>query len=176
MKHEAEELESKPDWQQQLRTAGFTVFEAIKVGMSQDKNGLKLTFRVHEEDFDTAEAIVNARLGTRLGIALIAIGDDEATIKLKGEGNPEEMSDGDRAVKMAGMLCREVPFRAWLMSDRGVGDPIGNEICTEDEASTWLKRECGIQSRRELADNPDARQKLYRIKDLFKMARAKGAV
>lgn len=177
MSDEAAQAEGMEEvhWQEKLRRMGFTVFEGIKVGMSQDKNGLKLTFRVHEEDFASAEPVVNSRLGTRLAMAFVQVNEDETTRALKTEAGPDT-EDGERAVRMAGMLCRELTFREWLMNAHQVGDPIGNDVCTEEEAATWLCAQCGIQSRRELANRPTARQKLYDIKEQFKMARAKGII
>jgi len=65
--------------------------------------------------------------------------------------------DGERYVKMAGIMCRDPKFWKYLQDD--------NQIltATEKEATEWLREYLGIQSRAELKDDQEARSRLDSI-------------
>ena len=65
-------------------------------------------------------------------------------------------------VKLAGILCKDKEFHAFLME-------IGNIFeATEKDAADWLREELGIMSRAELKGNQDASRRLLQINEEFK--------
>lgn len=159
---------------EKLEKVGFTTFEGIKVAYSQDKNGHKITFRINDEDMGNAQAIATCFLGTRLMVAVAEINSSEETHEVRGKGKPkgpQEEDPGERAIKIAGMLCRDEKFRAWLFKRGGIAD--SNK---EDETVQWLYDRLGIQSRRELANKAGAREELWSIYEAYKMALRAGEI
>lgn len=63
-------------------------------------------------------------------------------------------SPGERAVKRAGILCKEEQFQNWLLAGRWI--LAGNE---EREAAAALRTRCQIASRRDLAHDERARER-----------------
>ena len=125
-------------------------YEAIKVAMKQDKEGFILTLRVHPDS--VPEALFRDFCGARYQVVMVRIGDDERPL------NRDNFSE---VVKLAGMLPRNPDFRQWLVSQGHIFD------ADEDEATTWLKLTCKIESRRELATNPVAAATLRQINQEF---------
>jgi hypothetical protein len=121
-------------------------YEAIKVAMKQDKEGYLLTLRVHPDDLPTE--LVRDFVGARYQCVMVRIGDDERPL------NRDNFSE---IVKLAGMLPRNPDFRAWLVMEGHIFDD------DEDQATSWLKSECQIESRRELATNQMAAAHLRQI-------------
>jgi hypothetical protein len=121
-------------------------YEAIKVAMKQDKEGYILTLRVHPDE--VPEALLRDFVGARYQVVMVRLGDDEKPI------NRDNFSE---IVKLAGMLPRNPDFRAWLVMQGHIFDD------DEDEATSWLKSQCQIESRRELATNPAAAAHLRQI-------------
>ena len=125
-------------------------YEAIKVAMKQDKEGFILTLRVHPDE--VPEALLRDFVGARYQTVMVRIGDDERPL------NRDNFSE---VVKLAGMLPRNPDFRQWLVSQGHIFD------ADEDEATTWLKLTCKIESRRELATNLGAAAILRQINQEF---------
>lgn len=125
-------------------------YEAIKVAMKQDKEGYLLTLRVHPDDLPTE--LVRDFVGARYQVVMVRIGDDEKPL------NRDNFSE---IVKLAGMLPRNPDFRAWLLWDAQILDD------DEDEATSWIKSQCQIKSRRELATNQAAAAKLRQLNQEF---------
>lgn len=118
-------------------------FEAIKIAVKQDKEGYVLTLRMHPDE--VPEEILRDFVGARYQVVMVRLDTDE---------QPMVREFHDRSVKIAGLLCRDSGFWAFL-NDRG-------EIleAEEREATSWLRDYLGIQSRSELKTNPQARDKL----------------
>ena len=121
-------------------------YEAIKVALKQDKEGYILTLRVHPDE--VPEALLRDFVGARYQVVMVRIGDDERPL------NRDNFSE---IVKLAGMLPRNPDFRAWLVMEGHIFDD------DEDQATSWLKSECQIESRRELATNQMAAAHLRQI-------------
>ena len=107
-------------------------FEARKVALKQDRTGYVLTLCLHPDQIP--EELLRDFVGTRYGIAMVKIGDDE---------NPQEYRN---RVQMAGMLCKNKAFHDFL----GVN--------TEEEAANELCVRLEIQSRAELNGNKRAKE------------------
>ena len=125
-------------------------YEAIKVAMKQDKEGYLLTLRIHPDE--VPHALFTDFVGARYQCVMVRIGDDERPL------NRDNFSE---IVKLAGMLPRNPDFRQWLVSQGHIFD------ADEDEAVTWLKSHCQIESRRELANNQAAAALLRQVNQEF---------
>lgn len=125
-------------------------YEAIKVALKQDKDGYILTLRVHPDE--VPEALLRDFVGARYQVVMVRLADDETPL------NRDNFSE---IVKLAGMLPRNPDFCKWLVERGEIFD------ADEDEATTWLKSQCQIGSRRELANNPAASALLRQINQEF---------
>jgi len=124
-------------------------FEAVKYAFKQDKNGCVLTLVIHPDDLP--ESVFRDFIGARYKIEGIRLnGRDEAIDR-------QEEFAGDRAVKIAGMLCRETKFWDFLYSK--------SEIPTKDyeSATQWLRFYLDLESRAQLKTNVAAQEKLVNL-------------
>lgn len=130
-----------------------TQFEAVKVAMTQDRNGHVLKMSIHPND--TPESIMRDPVGTRYMVVLVRT-DDEG----KPVASPID-EEGRKAVALAGTLCSDNNFQQWLMMTGDIED------ATENAASVWLRRYLNVTSRKELKFDAVARSKLYGLRDEF---------
>ena len=127
-------------------------FEAVKVALKQDKTGYILTLNIHPDDLD--EAVLRDFVGARYGVAMVRIDGNEQPM------NREE-HDGDKSIRIAGLLCRDPDFWRYLYSDTQIMQE------NEKEATQWLRDYLNVQSRSELKTNLAARELLDKLhKDL----------
>ena len=136
--------------------------EVIKIAMAQDKNGHILKLAIHPNDLP--KDLVLDPLGSRYVMVLARLNDQDEVVK------PKENSEGDKAVDIAGLLCRNPRFIAWLFA-RGYS---GGD--TQADAVEGIRDHCSIQSRSELATNEAARKKFNGLKDEFEKAVKRGEV
>lgn len=126
-------------------------FEAVKVALKQDRTGYILTLNIHPDDLD--ERILRDFVGSRYMVVMARIDENQQPL------NRQEFVD---PVKLAGILCKDKEFHAFLMD-------IGNIFeATEKDAADWLREELGIMSRAELKGNQDASRRLLQINEEFK--------
>lgn len=128
-------------------------FEAVKVAMSQTRDGTKIVLVIHPNDVPID--LLAHPLGTRYQVALVAVDDEGEPVA------PKSRTDGERAVTSAAMLCRDVAFQKWLYQCHSV--PLMNE----ETAILYVKTYCGIESRAELKTNVQARAKFDELKKQF---------
>jgi hypothetical protein len=128
-------------------------FEAIKIGLKQSKDGFVLTLAVHPDEIP--DDLTRDFIGSRYQVVMVRIGDDEQPMSREGE------FPGDHAVKMAGLLCREKEFWRWL-NEREMLMEMNEKACTE-----WLTSYVGIESRKELKTNVEARNLFNQLKRSF---------
>lgn len=137
-------------------------FEAVKVSMNQDKNGLMLKLAIHPSD--APQDLVVAPVGTRYMIAAVMLNDqDEPTIGIKKR-------EADAIISIAGALCRNERFQTWLV-DTGLAFS-----GTEKGAVDAVREFCGIKSRSEFSTNETARNKFIALRDEFEADYKKGKV
>ncbi len=135
-------------------------FEAVKVSMTQNKEGHILRLAIHPND--TPEDVLRFPVGTRFQVALVAIND---------EGQPEAgpvTRDGLKAIRMAAALCANEDFQAWMVRE-GLATMACNSAATEG-----LREYLGIGSRSELKANTEARESLYNLVAEFRATFGKG--
>ena len=124
-------------------------FEALKVSLRQNTDGYFLTLNIHPDDIP--EDLLRDFVGAHYQVVMVRVNGDNAPMDRQQEYT------GDRAVRIAGVLCRDPEFWTYLVEH--------SEILEEDEdqASEWLRAEIGVKSRAELKTNPEARTKLETI-------------
>lgn len=128
-------------------------FEAVKIAMTQDKNGHVLKLSIHPND--TPEDIMRDPVGTRYQVAVVRVNDHGEPV-----ASPAA-EEGIRAVKLAGTLCTDPDFQMWMSQQGYASEP------TEQAATEGLRIYLGVVSRRELRTDPDARAALARLRDAF---------
>ena len=128
-------------------------FEGIKLGLKQSKDGFVLTLAVHPDDIP--DALMRDFVGSRYQVVMVRLGDDDQPMSREGE------FPGDHAVKMAGILCRDPEFWKWL-NDREMLMEKNEKACAE-----WLTSYLGIESRKELKTDTEARSLFNQLKRSF---------
>jgi len=127
-------------------------FEGVKVALKQDKTGYVLALSIHPDDVPMD--LLRDFVGARYGVAMVRIDGNEQPM------NREE-HDGDKSIRIAGLLCRDPDFWRYLYSDTQIMQE------TEKEATQWLRDYLNVQSRSELKTNLAARELLEKLhKDL----------
>jgi hypothetical protein len=127
-------------------------FEGVKVALKQDKTGYVLALSIHPDDVPTD--LLRDFVGARYGVAMVRI-----------DGNEQPMDrqehEGDKSIRIAGLLCRDPDFWHYLYDDTQIMQE------NEKEATQWLRDYLGVHSRSELKTNPIARELLEKLhKDL----------
>lgn len=128
-------------------------FESVKAGLRQSKDGYMLTLSVHPNDIP--DDLVKDFVGSRYMVVMVRLGDDETPM------NREHAFPGDHAVKMAGILCRDPEFWDWLYENEWLQQK-NETACVE-----WLTDFLGIESRKELKTNSEARELFNNIRKKF---------
>ena len=126
-------------------------FEGVKVALKQDKTGYVLTLSMHPDDIP--EELLRDFVGARYQVVMVRLDTNEAPI------DRQEEFAGDRALRIAGMLCRDPKFWEFLYSR--------SDISTKDyeSATHWLRFYLELESRSQIKTNAVAQaqlDKLYR--------------
>lgn len=129
-------------------------FEAVKIAMTQDKNGHVLRLAIHPND--SPEDVLRHPVGTRYMVALVEIDEHGQDVP------PKSVMEGEKAVKIAGAMCSNSEFQEWLVL-LGYADDIGEEF-----AAAAVREWCGISSRAELKTNRIARERFNDLVSQFK--------
>lgn len=124
-------------------------FEALKVSLRQNKDGYILTLNIHPDDIP--EDLLRDFVGAHYQVVMVRLNGDNQPLDRQQEYS------GDRAIRIAGLICRDSTFWKYLVEHEEILDQ------DEDQATEWLRNELGIKSRSELKTNPDARAKLEAI-------------
>lgn len=127
--------------------------EAVKVSLSQTKDGVKITFVIHPSDMP--QSMLTDHVGTRYMMALARIGDDEQV------DVSEEVKEGKRLVTSAALLCKEPSFWNWL-NDSGYSN-----VDSEDSAATAMCIMLSIDSRSKLASDKWAQNRFREIRHSY---------
>ncbi len=124
-------------------------FEGVKVAIKQDKTGYVLTLSIHPDDIP--EELLRDFVGARYGVAMVRIDSNEQPM------NREAEFDGEKYVRIAGMLSKDTSFWKYLYEDTQIFEE------TEKEATEWLRTYLCIQSRSELKTDEMARNLLGKL-------------
>ena len=129
-------------------------FEAIKVALKQDKEGYVLTLRIHPDDLQ--DELIRDFIGSRYQVVMVRLNQDEQPMDREAE------LGGAKAIRVAGMLCRDPKFWEYLHQDLQIIEP------KEEEATEWLRNYLNVQSRSEIKSNPQAQELLDKVHKEFK--------
>tara|TARA_R100000541_G_C1886358_1_gene83019 strand:- start:752 stop:1192 length:441 start_codon:yes stop_codon:yes gene_type:complete len=130
-------------------------FEAIKVSMSQDRNGVILRLNVHPNDCPSN--LHTDWVGTRYMVGMVKLTDDD---------KPDDRADMvaiEKLIASAGLLCRNDDFGKYMVEAGLI------ETNTEDACVSVVREICGIKSRSEFRHNTDARQKFESLREDFRL-------
>jgi hypothetical protein len=128
-------------------------FEAMKIAFNQNtRDGHTFTFAVAPED--VPEHLLKARLMTRFAVSLVEIGDDEKAVP-KETPKDRQKRKQNASIMRAGIACKEILFHRFLQRNYNAEwkAAIGEG---EVQAAGALRLILGIDSRSELAINPEA--------------------
>ena len=123
-------------------------FEAVKVSMSQNKEGVILRLSVHPND--CPPDLHTDWVGSRYVVAMVKLNDQD---EIETRQNEQAIQ---RLIASCGLLCRELDFQSFLGVD------------SEDKAVDSIREKCGISSRSEFRDNILARESFIRIREEYK--------
>ena len=123
-------------------------FEAVKVSMSQNKEGVILRLSVHPND--CPPDLHTDWVGSRYVVAMVKLNDQD---EIETRQNEQAIQ---RLISSCGLLCREADFQSFLGVD------------SEDAAIQRVREQCGIKSRSEFRDNILARESFIRIREEYK--------
>jgi hypothetical protein len=128
-------------------------FEGVKVALKQDKTGYVLALSIHPDDVPME--LLRDFVGARYGVAMVRIDGNEQPMD-------RQEQDGDKSIRIAGMLCRDPDFWKYLYADSQI------MFENEKESTEWLRDYLNIQSRSELKTNVQAREMLEKLhKDIM---------
>lgn len=133
-------------------------FEAVKVSMSQDKNGIILRLNVHPND--CPKELHTDWVGSRYVVAMV---------KLQEDDTPDDRGYVaiQRMIASAGLLCRNEDFFAFLV-ECGMAVPTTDPAGMEAQCADAMRQACGIKSRSEFRDNEAAREKFEALRNDFR--------
>ena len=147
----------KPTFSGEIQFAGWT---------DSHTGGPKVTFWLQSsEDLEAFRAMTVRKgnvAGQRFMAALVEIGDDEQPVQLIPPDSRElEKPKGGALAKLAGMWCNDPEFQNWAMgaTHNGIYWPCDNP----QEAKELVCELCGIESRAELDNSPEAAEKFHSL-------------
>ena len=124
-------------------------FEAVKISMSQDRNGITLRLSLHPNE--CPPSLHTDWVGSRYMVAMVKLNDQEEPVV------PEQEREIKKMISSAGMLCRNEDF----------GIFIGAEDNTEESIANTMRAKLEIQSRTDLRNNSEAREKFKNLTEGF---------
>lgn len=124
-------------------------FEGVKVALKQDKTGYVLTLSLHPDDIP--EELLRDFVGSRYQVVMVRINQNEQPMDRQAE------FEGDKAVRIAGMLCKDPKFWKYLYAQEQIFDE------DMEDATDWVRSYLNVQSRADLKTNNEARILLERL-------------
>ena len=124
-------------------------FEAVKISMSQDRNGITLRLSLHPNE--CPPSLHTDWVGSRYMVAMVKLNDQEEPVV------PEQEREIKKMISSAGMLCRNEDFGVF----------IGAEDNTEESIANTMRAMLEIQSRTDLRNNSEAREKFKNLTEGF---------
>ena len=124
-------------------------FEGVKVALKQDKSGYVLTLSLHPDDIP--EELLRDFVGSRYQVVMVRIGGDEQPMDRQDE------FEGNKAIRTAGMLCKDPKFWKYLYSQEQIFDE------DMDDATEWVRSYLGVESRADLKTNREGQILLSKL-------------
>jgi hypothetical protein len=132
-------------------------FEAIKLGLSQDKNGLVLKLSIHPSDMP--KDVVLDPLGARYQVAIVKLDDQDRPVV------SQEKNETERLLSRSYALCRNPRFGNFLLRKMGGGKPKDANALDETNIRELLLRATGVEHRSAIRTDEVARE---RFKVIFR--------
>lgn len=129
-------------------------FEAIKLALKQNKDGYVLTLSLHPDDLQ--DDLMRDFIGSRYQVVMVRLNETEQPMDRDAE------LSGTKALRVAGMLCRDPRFWDYLHEDLQIIE------ASEKEATEWLRNYLNVQSRSDIKTNPEAQQLVDKLHKEFK--------
>lgn len=124
-------------------------FEGVKVSLKQDKTGYVLNLSLHPDDIP--EELLRDFVGSRYQIVMVRIDQNEQPMDRQAN------FEGDKAVRTAGMLCKDPKFWKYLYAQEQIFDE------DMEDATEWVRSYLNVNSRSDLKTNNEARILLERL-------------
>lgn len=93
-----------------------------------------------------------------VGIAPLA---PEAKAKPAPKERYQQLNDGEQAVARAGVLCNDNAFCEWANKQ-------ARAIMTRDGVVDWMRAECGVKSRADIATDPEALKRFLAMETAYR--------
>ena len=129
-------------------------FEAVKMALKQYKDCYVLSLDIHPVDLQ--DDLMRDFIGSRYQVVMVRLNENEQAMDRESE------LGGTKAVRIAGMLCRDPKFWAYLHQDLQIIE------ASESDATEWLRHYLNVQSRSDIKTNPEAQQLLDKVHKEFK--------
>lgn len=119
------------------------VFEAVKMQMNQTKDGWALALRLHPNDLSLE--LMQLPVGTRLGVALVPIADDDGAYQNRelmsrvAREEKEEAAHKRKYMTMRDSILNS-PYLIMWAEERGFAGSESQEIENQCQAGTWKER------------------------------------
>lgn len=124
-------------------------FEGVKVALKQDKTGYVLTLSMHPDDIP--EDLLRDFVGSRYQVVMVRLDQHDQPL------DRQEEYQGDRAVRIAGILCKDPKFWKYLYSEEQIFDE------DMEDATEWVRNYLNVPSRSDLKTNREAQILLDRL-------------
>ena len=124
-------------------------FEAVKISMSQDRNGITLRLSLHPNE--CPPSLHTDWVGSRYMVAMVKLNDQEEPVV------PEQEREIKKMISSAGMLCRNEDFGVFIVAEDN----------TEESIANTMRAKLEIQSRTDLRNNSEAREKFKNLTEGF---------
>jgi hypothetical protein len=129
-------------------------FEAQKIAMKQDKEGMVLTLRIHPDELPAD--LMRDFVGSRYQVVMVRLDGEEKPMKREQEHSTDW-------VRMAGILSRDPAFPKWLAHTGELLEP------NDEEAVEWLRDYLGVKSRANIPDSEVAKARLRTVLQEFNL-------
>ena len=127
-------------------------FEAVKIAMKQDKNGIILTLNIHPDELPIE--LMRDFVGARYQVVMVRLNDADKPMSRDAEYSRDP-------VRTAGILCRDKQFAQYLHNKEQIFE------MKEDDVIEWLKSELDIESRTELKEDQQKAKRFWAINEEF---------
>jgi transposase len=124
-------------------------FEGVKVALKQDKTGYVLTLSMHPDDVPVE--LLRDFVGSRYQVVMVRLDQNDQPL------DRQEEYQGDRAVRIAGILCKDPKFWKYLYSEEQIFDE------DMEDATEWVRNYLNVPSRSDLKTNREAQILLDRL-------------
>lgn len=138
-----------------IRTAAIN-FEAVKVSMSQTKDGVILRLAVHPNE--CPPSLHTDWVGSRYMVAMVRLNDEDQPMI------SEQQAETNKLIASAGLLCRNDEFQKFMQEVGLIADDV---VPSEDKAVDAMRSHLGIRSRSDLNNNSEAREAFKVMRDEF---------